>query len=290
MRIATSAYALGWLDSWADYAAKLGDWVARAAAEGAELAVFPEYAAMELAALSGEAQAADLRGSIEAVAARMDDAWDLQSELATRHDLHLLAGSGPVIEGDRVVNRAVLLTPGGGRGVQDKQVMTRFEREDWGVSGGGPLRLFETALGRIGVLICYDVEFPLLGRALSDADLLLVPSCTEAAAGYHRVRIGAQARALENQCVAVMSSLVGEEPRLFAVEENTGAGGIFGPPDRGFPESGVMAAGRMAEPGWTVAEVDLAAVEEVRRDGVVLNRSHWDDQTGRDGAPELVRL
>ena len=37
--------------------------------------------------------------------------------------------------------------------------MTRFEREEWGVAPGGPLRLFDTALGRIGVLICYDASF-----------------------------------------------------------------------------------------------------------------------------------
>ena len=95
-------------------------------------------------------------------------------------------------------------------GVQDKQVMTRFEAEVWEVVPGGPLQLFDTALGRIGILICYDSEFPLLGRALSEADILLVPSVTEALTGYSRVRIGAKARALENQCVTVMASVVGD--------------------------------------------------------------------------------
>ena len=133
-------------------------------------------------------------------------------------------------------------------GVQDKQIMTRFEREDWGVAGGGPLRIFDTALGRIGIMICYDSEFPLLGRALAGADLILVPSGTEARAGYSRVRIGAQARALENQCVTVMSSTVGEAPWCPHVDASIGMGGVFGPPDTGFPQTGVISEGTLGQP------------------------------------------
>jgi predicted amidohydrolase len=179
------------------------------------------------------------------------------------------------------VNRARLFGPRGLIGHQDKQIMTRFEREDWDVVPGGELKLFDTDLGRIGCLICYDSEFPLLGRALSEAEILLVPSCTEAQAGYWRVRIGAMARALENQCVSVMSSVVGEARWNEAMEINTGAGGVFGPPDRGFPETGVLAAGEIGRPGWTFADIDPAAIAEVRRDGVVLNRSHWAEQEPR---------
>jgi predicted amidohydrolase len=165
---------------------------------------------------------------------------------------------------------------------QDKQIMTRFEREEWGVVAGGPLQLFDTALGKIGILICYDSEFPLLGRAVAEADLILVPSCTEALTGYSRVRIGSMARALENQCVTVMSSTVGACDWSEAVDENTGMGGIFGPPDTGFPPTGVIAEGVLNKPGWTYADVDLGQIAHVRADGVVLNRRHWDDQMGRD--------
>ncbi len=74
--------------------------------------------------------------------------------------------------------------------------MTPFER-DWGISGGAPLRVFDTALGKIAVLICYDSEFPLLARALAEAgaEVILVPSCTERVSGFHRVRTGSMARA-----------------------------------------------------------------------------------------------
>lgn len=293
MKIATAAYPLDPLGSWADYAAKLSDWVADAAAQGADLAVFPEYGAMELAMLRGPEIAGDLEASLHAVSEVMGDVGDLHADLATRHGLHILGASAPVFDpatGPRPVNRATLYTPTGVRAHQDKQIMTRFERETWHVAPGGPLRLFDTALGRIGILICYDCEFPLLGRALSEADLLLVPSCTEALTGYWRVRIGAMARALEAQCVSVMASTVGPAGWSPAVDTNTGMGGIFGPPDTGFPATGVIAEGTLNTPGWTVAEVNLGAVAHVRADGVVLNRHHWADQAGRDGVVTVERL
>jgi len=294
MKIATAAYPLDPLASWAEYAAKLSDWVTGAARAGADLAVFPEYGAMELAMLAGADAAGDLERSVHAIGAVMADAADLHADLAARHGLHILGASAPVFDpalGSRPVNRATLYTPTGARGHQDKQIMTRFEREDWGIAPGGPLRVFDTALGRIGILICYDGEFPLLGRAVAEADLVLVPSATEARAGYSKVRIGAMARALEAQCVTVMSSTVGAAPWSPAVDANTGTGGVFGPPDTGFPPTGVIAEGMLDAPGWTLAEVDLGTVAHVRADGVVLNRRHWDDQAGRDAAvtPERLR-
>ncbi|MCE8514098.1 carbon-nitrogen hydrolase family protein [Ruegeria pomeroyi] len=285
MKIATAAYPLDWLDSWAQYEDKLAHWVSEAAGQGADLLVFPEYGAMELSTLAGPAVAADLEGSIRAVSERMEEAATVHLKLAAEHGVHILGASAPVDPGaGRPVNRAELYTPAGGRDHQDKQIMTRFEREDWDIVPGGPLKLFNTALGRIGVLICYDSEFPLLGRALSEADILLVPSCTEALAGYSRVRIGAMARALENQCVTAMASLVGDNDWSEAVDRNTGMGGIFGPPDKGFPGTGILAEGQMNRPGWTYAEVDLSAIAHVRADGGVLNRSHWVEQDGRVGS------
>jgi translation initiation factor IF-1 len=161
--------------------------------------------------------------------------------------------------------------------------MTRFEREDWDVVPGGPLRVFDTALGRIGVLICYDAEFPLLGRALMEAgvEILLVPSCTEALSGYSRVRVGAMARALEGQCVVVHSPTVGPADWSPAVDLNTGAAAIYGPPDLGFPETGVLAQGALNAPGWVTAEVDRAAIAACAADGAVLGHAHWPESASR---------
>jgi predicted amidohydrolase len=282
VKIATAAYPLDVLSSWSQYEDKLADWVAQAAGQGADLLVFPEYGAMELATLDGMAIAGDLEHSLFAVSDRLADADALHLRLAAEHGVHIVAASAPAATATRPVNRARLITPDGQIGVQDKQIMTRFEREEWDVIGGGPLQVFDTALGRIGILICYDSEFPLLGRALAGCDVIAVPSVTEALAGYWRVRIGAMARALENQCITAMSSVVGEADWSDALGTSVGAGGIFCPPDTGFPSTGVLAAGEICNPGWTYADVDLPAVAHVRRDGVVLNRAHWEDQTGRD--------
>ncbi|MEM8653409.1 MAG: carbon-nitrogen hydrolase family protein [Pseudomonadota bacterium] len=293
MKVATASYPLDVLPDWAAYEDKLTAWVSDAAAAGADLLVFPEYGAMELATLAGLDIAGDLEASLFAVADRLPEADAMHTHLATQFGVHILAASGPATSDlpdgiSRPVNRARLFAPTGQVGVQDKQIMTRFEAEKWNVVPGGPLQLFETALGKIGVLICYDAEFPLLGRALADADILLVPSVTEALTGYSRVRIGAQARALENQCVTVMSSVVGAAPWSDAVDVSVGAGGIFGPPDRGFPDDGVIALGALNEPGWVYGDVDLSAIAAVRADGTVLNRRDWDAQIGR-ADPVTVR-
>lgn len=286
MKIATASYPLDILPNWAAYEDKLTAWVREAAEAGADLLVFPEYGAMELATLAGLDVAGDLEASLFAVADRLADADALHAHLAATFEVHILAASAPATDAlpegvVRPVNRARFFAPSGAMGVQDKQIMTRFEAEEWDVVPGGGLQLFDTSLGKIGVLICYDSEFPLLGRALAEADIILVPSVTEALAGYSRVRIGAQARALENQCVTVMSSVVGAAEWSPAVDISTGAGGIFCPPDIGFPDTGVIALGALNVPGWVYGDVDIAAVAAVRADGVVLNRRHWDLQHGR---------
>jgi predicted amidohydrolase len=288
MKIATAAYPMDFLDSWAAYEDKLARWVSEAATAGADLLVFPEYGAMELATLAGKEAAWDLERSLHAVSERMPEANALHARLAAEHGLHILGASAPVFDpalGARPVNRAHLFAPSGAIGHQDKQIMTRFEREEWAVAPGGPLTLFETALGKIGVLICYDAEYPLFARALVEAgaEIILVPSCTEKRRGYWRVRIGAMARALEQQCVTVMSSTVGEAAWSYAVDTNSGAGGFFGPPDTGFPEDGVLAVGELDRPGWTFARVDPDAIAHVRADGVVLNMTHWAEQPPRIG-------
>ncbi|NIZ12791.1 carbon-nitrogen hydrolase family protein [Phaeobacter sp. HF9A] len=282
MKIATAAYPLDYLESWAQYEDKLSSWVGEAAGQGADLLVFPEYAAMELATLDGAAIAGDLEASIRSVSEKMEDVAALHLKLAAAHGVYILGASAPVEAGfARPVNRAEFYAPSGQRDHQDKQIMTMFERDPWGIMSGGPLKLFNTALGKIGVLICYDSEYPLLARALAEADIILVPSCTEALAGYWRVRIGAMARALEQQCVTAMASIVGTAEWSEAVDVSSGMGGIFGPPDTGFPSTGVLAEGKLNQPGWTYAELAPGLIGQVRETGVVRNRTHWDEQETR---------
>jgi len=279
-RIAAAQYPIEALASWEAYADKLTRWVAEAAEGGAALLVFPEYGAMELASLDLPTRG-DLQGSIAFVSALLPRLDALHAELAARYGVHILAASAPWQAPDgRFRNRARLFAPSGKVGVQDKLIMTRFEREEWGIVGGDSLAVFDTALGRIGVCICYDSEFPLIARALveAEAEILLVPSCTDSLHGYHRVRIGSQARALEAQCYTVQSPTVGTADWSPAVDVNRGAAAIYGPPDRGFPDDGVVAQGVLDQPGWVFADVDLEAVHAVRADGGVLNVAHWPEQ------------
>ena len=280
MKIAAAAYPIDWFDSFADYEAKLTRWVGDA--EGADLLVFPEYGAMELASLGGRGVAGDLEASLHEVARHWDAVHALHLRLAARHGCHILGASGPVFDGRRPVNRAILYGPQGIIGHQDKQIMTRFEREDWDVIGAPGLRVFDSALGRIGILICYDSEFPLLARVLAQAgvELLLVPSCTDTVAGFSRVRIGAMARALESQCVVVQAPTVGPCDWMPALDENRGRAAIYGPPDGFWPETGIIAEGPMDQPGWVMADVDLSRVGESRRNGAVLPFAHWPESDG----------
>lgn len=292
--VAAAQYPIDLLGGWDDYAAKLTGWVEDAADAGAALAVFPEYGAMELASLDPAAMG-DLALSIETISALLPRVDALHADLAARTGMHILAASAPRKDGDgRFRNAARLFTPNGKVGVQDKLVMTRFEREQWDIAPGSALRVFETTLGRIAISTCYDSEFPLLARACVEAgaEVLLVPSCTDSLHGYWRVRIGAQARALEGQCYVVHAPTVGEAGWSPAVDVNRGAAGVYGPPDRGMPEDGVLALGDEGEAQWVFAQVDTAVVADLRADGGVLNMRHWTEQPGGVALPavELVDL
>ncbi|MGH1368557.1 MAG: carbon-nitrogen hydrolase family protein [Maritimibacter sp.] len=279
MKIATSSYPIERLVSWEAFEAKLTSWAGQAARHGAELLVFPEYAAMELAAWSG---ATRLEAQMHAAAALLPAMWDHLAGLAARFDVHILAPSGPFRDREKWVNRTMMIAPNGARHACDKQIMTPWERAPMGVERGAPLDVMETKIGRIGVLICYDCEFPLLARALVEAgaQVLLVPSATETLAGYWRVRTGAMARALEGQCAVVQSPTVGSASWCEVLDENIGCAGVYTPMDLGFPDDGVLSIGQLNRPGWTYADVDFAALEGLQARGNVRTRAHWHEQPG----------
>ncbi len=285
-RLASAQFPVSEPRSWQDYAAQLAQWTGIAAANGARLLVYPEYAAMSLTALFDARIRSDLALQVDALQEFCDDYLQLHRRLAQQHGLYLIAGSFPWrLDPQRVVNRAWICAPDGRCDWQDKQIMTRFERENWGIASardaaGSGLKVFHTALGTLAINLCYDSEFPLLARAQCEAgtELIAVPSCTDTPAGYHRVRVGCQARALENQCYVAQSPLVGEAPWSPAIDINVGAAGVFGPPDRGFPDDGIVALGEREQPAWVYAEVDLAAVARVRGEGQVFNHRHWGEQ------------
>lgn len=267
IRVAVSAWPVEALPDWDALAGKLDHWLGQAAGAGADIAVIPEYAGME-AALAGGFKATSVDEWVLCCAEAAADYAALCGAMAERYGLYLLAGSMPEMTNYGLVNRARFHAPDGAQGYQDKQMLTQWERANTALVPGAPLTAFETDLGRIGALICYDSEFPALASALG-TDLLLVPSSTEAASGRNRVQVGCRARALEGQCVVATSPLVGGVGACEIVDTNTGQAGIYGPPDLGFPEDGVIAAGEVDSPGWVLADISPAVIVETREKGAV---------------------
>ena len=288
LRVAAWQYPIERLASWDAWLAKLDAGFAEAAARGAKLCVVPEYAAMELTSLTG---GNDLAAQVDALQPLLPGYLDAYAHLAQRHDLAIVAGSFPERVASGEVHNRLRVHAAGGSVAIEKLQMTRFERERWGVAPGSGQRVVELGGFRLGVAICYDAEFPLVVRRLvaAGADVIAVPSCTDTAAGYHRVRIACQARALENQCYVVQAPTVGLAPWSIAVDENVGSAGVFAPPDRGFPDDGVVALGTLNEPGWVVAELDLEAVARVRAEGQVLGHRDWELPGHLGGEVSVVR-
>jgi predicted amidohydrolase len=282
LRLALLQYPVERPEGIAAFGAKLDRWLAEAKASGAELAVLPEYACVELgAALTGSDvadEATELAAMVEAAPAILEAMRDA----ARRADLWLLPGTMPVRDADGLIrNRAPLIAPDGRLASQDKHAMTRFERERWGVSAGSGPAVFQTPWGLIGISICYDVEFPKHVRAQVEAGawLILAPSCTDTMHGFNRVRISAAARAVENQCFVAVTSTVGVAPWSAALDVNRGHAAVFGPVDRGFPEDGVLARGGLDMPQWVFADLDPARIETVRKEGAVFNHRDWPKQS-----------
>jgi predicted amidohydrolase len=287
-RIAAAQYDPSYLTSWDAYRTKIEGWFARAVAGGAEFLLFPEYFSMELASLFGPAVCRSLTRQLDALQDLVAAFCALYTELAARHGVTVVAGSFPVRGADAFRNRSFLFGPDGSIGFQDKLQMTRFERERWCIEGGDDVRVFPTVVGTVAIDVCYDSEFPLIARRQVEAgaDLILVPSCTDTLAGYHRVCIGSRARALENQCYVAHASLVGDAPWSEAIDVNVGAAGVYTPVDYGFPDDGVLARGALNEPAWVFADIDLTAIAHIRATGQVFNYRDWPAQLRfeRDGA------
>lgn len=285
IRLAACQYAIRLFDDWAAFEADLRALCAEAAGQGAQLLLLPEYAAMALTGLLPEAERADLHRSLAGIQPLLPRWLALAGAIARQHGVVLCPGSAPVLDPDGCYrNRAWLFGAGGEIGRQDKQIMTPFERSPWSIADGTDgLSVFDTPVGRLGMLICYDAEFPLHGRWLAErgCDLILVPSCTETEAGYHRVRIGSQARALENQLPVLVAPTAGRAPWSPAVDENYGRAALYVPADLGMPANGVLAESETVftdHSRWLHVALDLAAVRNLRQNGQVALYRDWPEQ------------
>lgn len=283
--LAACQYKIDLIESWEAYASHLSAQVEEAVSQGAELLLLPEYAGLVLTGLLPENERSDLHQSIAGIQPLIADWMTLCEELAHKHRIIFQPGSTPVLDPDgQYRNRAPLFGPEGLIGQQDKQIMTRFEREQWNIAAGVEgLTAFDTPLGRLGILICYDNEFPILGRRLAElgVDLVLAPSCTDTLAGSYRVRIGAQARALENQYAVLSAPTAGDAPWSPALDENKGRAALYVPSDYGMPPSGIFAESEsddVQESRWMVTRIDLGDVARLRTEGQVATRRDWPEQ------------
>lgn len=272
--IASAQYPITEFRSPEAWKTHLSDRVNAAKQKGAELLVFPEYAAMELVSLFQPEILHDLHRQLDALQEVLSDYRMVHAELAKQHNCTIVAGSFPVKENGMYKNRVYVYSPVGEIGFQDKRFMTRFEHESWGITGEKTaLKLFRASWGSFGIQTCYDIEFPHGSAELcrNGAGIILAPSCTETLRGATRVHIGARARALENQCYTVVAQTVGNAAWSPAVDINYGYAGFYATPDLDFPETGILLEGRHQEETWEIMTLDLAKIDMVRKEGQVFN-------------------
>ncbi|HTM93865.1 MAG TPA: nitrilase-related carbon-nitrogen hydrolase, partial [Flavisolibacter sp.] len=155
----------------------------------------------------------------------------------------------------------------------EKIHVTPDEESYWGMKGGSQLQVFETDIGKVGVLICYDVEFPELPRLLADQgmQILFVPFLTDTQNAYMRVRCCAQARAIENECYVAISGSVGNLPKVENMDIQYSQAAVFTPCDFAFPSNGVKSEATPNTEMILVADVDLMLLHELHSFGSVRN-------------------
>ena len=277
MKVAVAKYPIQAPADFAAFAERQAAVLGAAAAQGARVAVLPEYLSLELAATFDAGTRADLHASLAAIQRYREDWLALYARLAASLDMYIVAGTFLLAQGNgRYRNRCDVFAPQGAHLWQDKLQLTGFEKGLGVIEGGDALKVFDLDGVRTGVAVCYDSEFPLPVRAQAEAGarLLLVPSCTDTEAGATRVRVGCLARALENRLFVAQSVTAGEAPWSPALDINTGEAAVFAPMDRGFPADGVVAQ-TAGDQVWAIADLDLDALDRSRADAQVANDRDW---------------
>ncbi|SLM31376.1 putative enzyme [Desulfamplus magnetovallimortis] len=195
-------------------------------------------------------------------------------EMALSYNINIVTGSVPAITEDgRLTNVAYLCRRDGTWDSQEKLHITPDEETHWGFSGGDKLKVFDTDVGKVGVLICYDVEFPELARLQTQKGMkiLLVPFWTDTRNGYLRVRRCAQARAIENECFVAISGSVGNIPKVETMGIQYSQAAIFTPSDFSFPHDAIAAEATPGVETTLITDLDLDLIKELRAKGSVRN-------------------
>lgn len=236
-----------------------------------DFVLFPEYFNAPLMAKYnnlGEAQ------SIRKLAKYTDEIRERFVKLAISYNINIITGSMPYLsEDNRLLNVGFLCRRDGTYETYGKVHITPDEAKSWGLSGGKMVKTFDTDCAKIGVLICYDVEFPELSRLLAEEgmQILFVPFLTDTQNAYSRVKVCAQARAIENECFVAIAGSVGNLPRVHNMDIQYAQSAVFTPCDFAFPTDGRRAEATPNTEMILVSDVDLDLLSELHTYGSVRN-------------------
>lgn len=193
--------------------------------------------------------------------------------LAVQYNINIVAGTLPEFRDHVLRNVCYLFRRDGTWDYQYKIHPTPDEEHEWGLTGGDELKIFDTDEGRIGILVCYDVQFPELPRMLANQgmQILFVPYLTDTKSGYLRVRRCCQARAIENECYVVATGSTGTVPNLAYMDIHYSQSAIFTPSDFIFPHDAVKAEATPNTETTLIADLDLGLLKELNQHGAVRN-------------------
>lgn len=236
----------------------------------ADFALFPEFFNAPLMAENNHLSEAE---AIRELAKHTSAIAQKFSELAISYNINIITGSMPKIKNGRLYNVGYLCRRDGSIESYEKIHITPDEAKVWGMQGGSELKTFETDCGKIGVLICYDSEFPELSRILADEgmDILFVPFLTDTQNGYSRVRHCSQARAIENECYVAIAGSVGNLPKVHNMDIQYAQAMVFTPCDFAFPTNGIKAEATPNTEMILIADVDIDLLRELHEMGSVRN-------------------
>jgi len=195
------------------------------------------------------------------------------SKLSVSYNINIITGSMPEMVKGNLHNIGYLCKRDGSIERYEKIHVTPDEDRVWGLKGGNDVKVFDTDCGKIGILICYDVEFPELSRLLADEgmDILFVPYLTDTQNAYARVRFCAQARAIENECFVAITGSVGNLPKVQNMDIQYSQSMVFTPCDFPFPANGIKSETTPNTEMILISDVDLDLLAELHNFGSVRN-------------------
>lgn len=235
-----------------------------------DFALFPEFFNAPLMAKDNHLSEPE---AIRELAKHTEEIVNRFSGLAISYNINIITGSMPELVDNKLFNVGYLCRRDGTVERYEKIHVTPDESKVWGMQGGHSLKTFDTDCGKIGILICYDSEFPELSRMLAaeGMDILFVPFLTDTQNGYSRVRHCAQARAIENECYVAIAGSVGNLPNVHNMDIQFAQSMVFTPCDFAFPTNGVKAEATPNTEMILIADVDIDLLRDLNEYGSVRN-------------------